>query len=101
MNFKDPISTFAYNLISLHHDIMWYIIIILSLVYWSLYKIIKDYSWNNFNKTEGFLLLFFNNSSLFKIQSYIFFLWFNIFIFILNFFIYIFIEMFNKLEFFY
>jgi hypothetical protein len=33
MNFKEPVSTFAYNLISLHHDIMWYVILILSLVY--------------------------------------------------------------------
>lgn len=50
MNFKDPVTTFAYNLISLHHDIMWYIIIILTLVYWSLYKILKEYSWNIFLK---------------------------------------------------
>ena len=57
MNFKDLISTFAHNLISLHHDIMWYIIIILSLVYWSLYKIVKEYSWGNFNKIEGFILM--------------------------------------------
>ena len=55
MNFKDSISTFTYNLIILHHDIMWYIIIILSIVYWSLYKILKEYSWSNFNKTEGFI----------------------------------------------
>ena len=79
MNFKDPISTFAYNLISLHHDIMWYIIIILSLVYWSLYKIVKEYSWNNFNKVEGFLLVMSNKKIIFQIQVYIFFIWFNIF----------------------
>jgi len=72
MNFKDPISTFAYNLISLHHDIMWYIIIILSLVYWSLYKIVKEYSWNNFNKVEGFLLEMSNKKIIFQIQAYIF-----------------------------
>jgi len=68
MNFKDPISTFAYNLISLHHDIMWYIIIILSLVYWSLYKIVKEYSWNNFNKTEGFILAILNKKIIFRSQ---------------------------------
>jgi len=79
MNFKDPISTFAYNLISLHHDIMWYIIIILSLVYWSLYKILKEYSWSSFNKTEGFLLSLSNNKLIYQIQLYIFFIWFNIF----------------------
>lgn len=80
MNFKDPVSTFAYNLISLHHDIMWYIIIILTLVYWLLYKIIKDYSWNNFNKQEGFLLLLYLEP-LFKIQKFIIYLWVNIFIY--------------------
>jgi len=79
MNFKDPISTFAYNLISLHHDIMWYIIIILSLVYWSLYKIVKEYSWNNFNKTEGFILAILNKKVIFQTQVYVFYIWFNIF----------------------
>ena len=84
MNFKDPISTFAYNLISLHHDIMWYIIIILSLVYWSLYKVMKEYSWNNYNKTEGFILILTNKKFLFKIQMYIFYIWLNIFKIIYN-----------------
>ena len=83
MNFKEPISTFAYNLISLHHDIMWYIIIIISLVYWSLYKIIKEYSWSVFNKQEGFLLIAYSNK-LFKLQIFICFLWFSIFLLILN-----------------
>jgi len=72
MNFKDPISTFVYSLISLYHDIMWYIIIILSLVYRSLYKIVKEYSWNNFNKVEGFLLGMSNKKIIFQIQAYIF-----------------------------
>ena len=34
---------------------LWYIIIILTLVYWSLYKIIKDYSWSYFNKAFSLL----------------------------------------------
>jgi hypothetical protein len=75
MNFKDPVTLFAYNLISLHHDIMWYIIIILTLVYWSLYKILKEYSWNTFNKQEGFLLSFLNNPTILKVQKFIFYLW--------------------------
>ncbi len=75
MNFKDPVTTFAYNLISLHHDIMWYIIIILTLVYWSLYKILKEYSWNTFNKQEGFLLYFLNNTLILKVQRLIFYFW--------------------------
>ena len=81
MNFKDPVTTFAYNLISLHHDIMWYIIIILTLVYWSLYKILKEYSWNTFNKQEGFLLSFLNNITILKVQKFIFYLWATFFIY--------------------
>jgi len=50
MNIKD--LTFTYNLISLHYDIMWYIIIILLVVYWCLYKILKEYIWTNFNKQD-------------------------------------------------
>ena len=84
MNFKDPISTFAYNLISLHHDIMWYIIIILSIVYWALYKIIKEYSWSNFNKVDGLILAISYNKLILKIQIYIFYIWFNIFKLITN-----------------
>jgi hypothetical protein len=74
MNFKDPISTFAYNLISLHHDIMWYIIIILTLVYWSLYKIIKEYSWGCFNKSNGALLALSNKKVIINVQAYVFFI---------------------------
>lgn len=81
MNFKDPVTTFAYNLVSLHHDIMWYIIIILTLVYWSLYKILKEYSWNIFNKQEGFLLYFLNSVPILKIQKFIFYLWITFFIY--------------------
>lgn len=81
MNFKDPVTTFAYNLISLHHDIMWYIIIILTLVYWSLYKILKEYSWNTFNKQEGFLLSFLNSIPILRVQRFIFYLWITFFIY--------------------
>jgi hypothetical protein len=27
------------------------------LVYWCLYKVLKEFSWNSFNKLEGFLLI--------------------------------------------
>lgn len=60
MGFKDPASIYAYFLFSTHHDIMWYLIIILILVYWSLYKILRDFSWKVFNKQEGVLLYFMN-----------------------------------------
>jgi len=81
MNFKDPVSTFAYNLVSLHHDIMWYIIIILSVVYWCLYKILKEYIWTNFNKQEGFLLILYSSNFLFKIQKFIIYIWVTVFVY--------------------
>lgn len=83
MNFKEPISLFAYNLISLHHDIMWYMIIIISLVYWVLYKIIKEYSWNVFNKQQGFILISYYNIFI-KIQIWVLFIWYSLFYYCLN-----------------
>ena len=79
MNFKEPVSTFTYNLISLHHDIIWYIILILSLVYWTLYKIIKEYLWSVSKKQDGFLLIFYKNNILYKMQSIVLFVWFKVF----------------------
>lgn len=79
MNFKEPVSTFAYNLISLHHDIIWYIILILSLVYWTLYKIIKEYLWSIGPKQDGFFLIFYKNNTLYKMQSIVLFVWFKLF----------------------
>ena len=79
MNFKEPVSTFTYNLISLHHDIIWYIILILSLVYWTLYKIIKEYLWSISMKQDGFFLFFYKNNTLYKLQSVLLFIWFQFF----------------------
>lgn len=59
--FKDPASNFAYYLFSTHHLILWYLIVILVLVYWCLYKIIKDFSYKSFNKQEGILLFLINS----------------------------------------
>ena len=42
--------------------------LILSLVNWSLYKIVKKNSWNNFNKTEGFILAILNKKIIFRSQ---------------------------------
>jgi len=84
MNFRDPITTFAYNMISLHHDVMWYILIILSVVYWSLYKILKEYIWSAFNKQEGFLLLLYKFKIIINIQIYIFIICFFFFKYIIK-----------------
>jgi hypothetical protein len=48
-------------------------------VYWSLYKIIKEYSWGNFNKSSGLLLALSNKKVIIKVQAYVFFIWFSIF----------------------
>lgn len=53
ITFKDPASVYAYFLITTHHDILWYLIIILVLVHWSLYKILRDSTWKKFYKAEG------------------------------------------------
>lgn len=94
MNFKEPVSTFAYNLISLHHDVMWYVLLILSLVYWVLYKIIKEYLWSIGPKQDGFFLIFYKNNILYKMQSILLFVWFKIFYKILKY-IYIYLSKIN------
>ena len=92
MNFKEPISTFAYNLVSLHHDVMWYVILIMTLVYWSLYKIFKEFSWNSYSKLEGFLL--FSYLKIFiNIQIRLIFLSFYLFIFFLKIVNYFYLEL--------
>lgn len=39
-------------LITVHHDVISYLILILILVYWCLYKIIRDFNWYVFNRSE-------------------------------------------------
>lgn len=53
ISFNDPASVYAYHLFSVHNDIMWFILIILVLVYWCLYKIIRDFNWKFFNNQSG------------------------------------------------
>jgi len=58
-NLKDPATVYAYSLITVHHDVMWFIFIILGVVCWSLYKILKDFVWSIGNKQSGLLRIFF------------------------------------------
>jgi len=32
LNFKDPATLYAHSLMSVHHDVMWYLILIVSIV---------------------------------------------------------------------
>lgn len=71
---KNYHRSYSHSLISVHHDVMWYIIIILSLVYWSLYKIVKDSNWSVFNKQNGFFLFFYGRI-FFTIELYYFYIY--------------------------
>jgi hypothetical protein len=97
MNFKEPISTFAYNLVSLHHDVMWYVIIIITLVYWCIYKVLKEFTWNSFNKLEGFLLFTYLKTFI-NIQIRLIFLIFHIYYFFLKISSYFFISIAKRLD---
>ena len=43
---KDPASVYAYSLISAHHDMLWFSLVISIIVIWSLIIILRDYTWN-------------------------------------------------------
>jgi len=67
-DFKDPATLYIESLISVHNNVMWYLIIIITIVYWTLYKIIQDSNWTVFNKQVGFLRNIFLNRYYLKIQ---------------------------------
>jgi len=54
IKFLDPSTIFCYNLISVHHDAFWFIVVIISLVGWCLFKILKEFSWNVMTKNQAF-----------------------------------------------
>jgi hypothetical protein len=58
MQYLNNFNNFILNKIN-KINIMWYIIIILTLVYWALYKILKEFFWDIFNKQATFLLSFY------------------------------------------
>jgi len=74
ISFQEPVSVFCYNLIALHHDILWYIILIISLVFWVLVKILKEYSWYTFKK-EKKIEFFYNNVHIIQLQAWILYIW--------------------------
>ena len=59
-NFKDPATVYAYSLIFVHHQVVWFMILILAVVYWSFFCLVRDYNWFSFNKQMGtnFILTF-------------------------------------------
>jgi cytochrome c oxidase subunit 2 len=79
IKFQEPASVLAYNIISFHHDIMFFIFIILSLVYWSLYKILKDGNCSIFNKQIGFSRLWYYSRIFIRLEQIIIFFWIRLF----------------------
>lgn len=47
LNFTDPATIYCHLLILFHHDVMWYLILILCIVNWSLYSVIRNFLWYN------------------------------------------------------
>ena len=69
MDFKDPATLYIESLIGVHNNVMWYLVLILTIVYWTLYKILKDCLWSSFNKQVGFLRIFFSNKFILNLYS--------------------------------
>lgn len=74
LSFQEPVTVFCYNLIALHHDILWYIILIISLVFWVLAKILKEFSWYAFKK-EKKLIYIYNNIYFLQCNAVLFYVW--------------------------
>ena len=77
VTFQDPATVYAYSLMVVHHQVMWYMLIILGVVYWSFYRIIKDYNWHNFNKQQGIMYLInYSSQLIYRIEeNYNYLLW--------------------------
>jgi len=69
----------------------------MTLVYWCMYKILKEFSWNSFNKLEGFLL--FSYFKIFiNIQIRLIYISFHLFYFFLKLFSYFYIALAKRLN---
>jgi len=84
ITFSDPCSAYMYHLVSLHHDIVWYLIIILIIVLWSLYTLIKDYGFNVYSNDNLFLDVFRNNTYIIYWETYIVYFIFNFFFLLIH-----------------
>jgi len=79
----DPATIFCYHLISVHHDVIWYVVIILTLVYWALLKIIIDFNWAVFNKQVGFFRITYVYRGIRKFEIWFLYIWLHTFNFFL------------------
>lgn len=53
--------------------------LIITLVFWTLYKILKEFGWNTFNKQVGFLRVVYLNKIFITIESFVVFAWIKFF----------------------
>lgn len=79
VTFQEPVTVIAYNLFSVHHDVFFFIIIILSLVYWSLYKIIKDFNWHISTKQDGIIQTILTTEQYIELEIWIHQKWYIVF----------------------
>lgn len=79
--FRDPATVYALALIDLHDLAMWYIFIVLGIVCWSLYAILRNCVWNVSNRSFGFFRMFLYLSPFFPfVESLIFYVWMDLYI---------------------
>lgn len=59
-----------------HHQVMWYMILILAVVYWSFFRIIREYNWHSFSRRQGYgFLVRFHDLRFFELDQAAFPLW--------------------------
>ena len=71
-DFRDPATLYIESLIGVHNDVMWFLFLIVTLVYWTLYKILKDSLWTTFSKQIGALRFFYLSPIFINIHAFFF-----------------------------
>jgi len=79
LDYQDCATSYVYALISLHHDVMWWMAVILGFVFICLLKIVDEFGWNWTRTFSIFFLVYrtdlvkFESLFLFFILKYCFF----------------------------
>lgn len=62
-----------------HHQVMWYMVLILAVVYWSFYRIIREYNWHSFNRRQGLAyLVIFQDLRFFTLEKFLAPVWYGL-----------------------
>jgi len=86
-DFRDPATLYIESLIGVHNDVMWFLFLIVTLVYWTLYKILKDSLWTTFSKQIGALRFFYLSPIFINIHAFFFRLSVELYFFPIHFFL--------------